>query len=215
MKFKVMVIDDDNLFNQSITQVLNDSGYEVVSYLSGEEALRDLRNESPDVVLLDIFLKGENGIDVLKQLKQEEPALPVIMITAYSDVNLAVQAIKLGAEDFILKPLDFEHLEITMQKAIKNIKLQREVQQLKEQLFEYADNGNLREWEVYRALRDTAGGNYSFLQPPVKVPSYADSTIPSFGEDSIWVYYKVIPVGNDRFLGKPGIIRLTLFRKSK
>ncbi len=138
MKFKVMVIDDDNLFNQSITQVLNDSGYEVVSYLSGEEALRDLRNESPDVVLLDIFLKGENGIDVLKQLKHEEPGLPVIMITAYSDVNLAVQAIKLGAEDFILKPLDFEHLEITMQKAIKNIKLQREVQQLKEQLFEYA-----------------------------------------------------------------------------
>jgi len=81
--------------------------------------------------------------------------------------------------------------------------------------WEYDDNGNLREWEVYRALRDTAGGNYSFLQPPVKVPSYADSTIPSFGEDSIWVYYKVIPVGNDRFLGKPGIIRLTLFRKSK
>lgn len=81
--------------------------------------------------------------------------------------------------------------------------------------WEYNDNGNLREWEVYRALRDTAGGNYSFLQPPVKVPSYADSTIPSFAEDSIWVYYKVIPVGNDRFLGKPGIIRLTLFRKPK
>lgn len=137
MKFKVMVIDDDNLFNQSITQVLNDSGYEVVSYLSGGEALRNLRNEAPDVILLDIFLKGENGLDILKQLKQEEPALPVIMITAYSDVNLAVQAIKLGAEDFILKPLDFEHLEITMQKAIKNIKLQREVQQLKEQLSEY------------------------------------------------------------------------------
>jgi hypothetical protein len=79
--------------------------------------------------------------------------------------------------------------------------------------WEYDDNGNLREWEVYRALRDTAGGNYSFLQPPVKVPTYSDSTIPKFVEDSIWVYYKIIPVGLDRFLGKPGIIRLTLYRK--
>jgi len=78
--------------------------------------------------------------------------------------------------------------------------------------WDYEDNGNLREWEVYRALRDTAGGNYSFLQPPVKIPSYADSTIPNFVEDSIWVYYKVIPVGNDRFLGKPGIVRITLYR---
>ncbi len=78
--------------------------------------------------------------------------------------------------------------------------------------WDYVDNGNLREWEVYRALRDTAGGNYSFLQPPVKVPNYADSTIPSFVEDSIWVYYKVIPVGYDRFLGKPGIVRVTLYR---
>ncbi len=77
----------------------------------------------------------------------------------------------------------------------------------------YDDNGNLREWEVYRALRDTAGGNYSFLQPPVKIPSYADSTIPNFVEDSIFVYYKVIPVGNDRFLGKPGIARVTLYKK--
>ncbi len=79
--------------------------------------------------------------------------------------------------------------------------------------WDYDDNGNLREWEVYRALRDTAGGNYSFLQPPVKVPSYADSTIPNFVEDSIWVYYKVVPVGVDRFLGKLGIARVTLYRK--
>ncbi len=78
--------------------------------------------------------------------------------------------------------------------------------------WDYLDNGNLREWEVYRVLRDTAGGNYSFLRPPVKVPSYADSTIPSFVEDSIWVYYKVVPVGYDRFLGKPGIVRVTLYR---
>jgi len=81
--------------------------------------------------------------------------------------------------------------------------------------WEYTDNGNLREWEIYRALRDTTGGNYSFLQPPVKTPNYADSTIPSFAEDSIWIYYKVIPVGNDRFLGKPGIARVTLYKYKK
>lgn len=173
MKFKVMVIDDDNLFNQSITQVLQDSGYNVVSYLSGEEALRNLRNESPDIVLLDIFLKGENGLDVLKQLRQEEPALPVIMITAYSDVNFAVQAIKLGAEDFILKPLDFEHLEITMQKAIKNIKLQREVQQLKEQLFEYTGE--------YRIIGQSKG-LLEALKLAEKYASSDDTTVLITGE---------------------------------
>ncbi|MCS7230007.1 MAG: hypothetical protein RMJ81_09050 [Candidatus Kryptonium sp.] len=81
--------------------------------------------------------------------------------------------------------------------------------------WEYNDNGNLREWEVYRALRDTAGGKLSLLQPPVRVPSYADSTIPSFAEDSVWVYYKVIPVGYDRFLGKPGVIRITIYKRKK
>ncbi len=136
MKFRVMVIDDDELFNRSITQVLRDSGYDVVSYLSGEEALKNLQDNQPDIILLDIFLKDENGLDILKKIKSEDPLLPVLMITAYSDVTLAVQAIKLGADDFILKPLDFEQLEVTMQKAVKNLKLQREVQQLKEQLSE-------------------------------------------------------------------------------
>ncbi len=136
MKFKVVVIDDDELFNRSITQVLTDSGYEVISYLSGEEALKNLQDDSPDIILLDIFLKDENGLDVLKKIKSEDALIPVLMITAYSDVNLAVQAIKLGADDFILKPLDFEQLEVAMQKAVKNISLQREVQRLKEQLSE-------------------------------------------------------------------------------
>ncbi len=136
MKFKVVVIDDDELFNQSITQVLTDSGYEVVSYLSGEKALRNLQDDSPDIILLDIFLKDENGLDILKKIKSEDALIPVLMITAYSDVNLAVQAMKLGADDFILKPLDFEQLEVAMQKAVKNISLQREVQRLREQLSE-------------------------------------------------------------------------------
>ncbi len=138
MKFKVMVIDDNELFNQSIKQVLEDSGYNVVSYLSGEEALKNLPDDQPDIILLDIFLKGENGLDILKRIKSDDPLVPVLMITAYSDVNLVVQAIKLGADDFILKPLDFEQLEIAMQKAVKSLSLQREVQRLKEQLFEQA-----------------------------------------------------------------------------
>jgi DNA-binding NtrC family response regulator len=136
MKFKVMVVDDDELFNKSISQVLTDSGYDVISYSSGEMAIKNLKEDQPDIVLLDIFLKDENGLDILKRIKDEEPMLPVLMITAYSDVSLVVQAIKLGADDFILKPLDFEQLEIAMQKAVKNLKLQREVQILKERLSE-------------------------------------------------------------------------------
>jgi len=152
MKFKVMVIDDDELFNQSITQVLTDSGYEVISYLSGEEALKNLQDEQPDIILLDIFLKDENGLDILKKVKSEEPLIPVLMITAYSDVNLAVQAMKLGADDFILKPLDFEQLEVAMQKAVKNLNLQREVQRLKEQLSEQI--GEYRIIGQSKGLRD-------------------------------------------------------------
>lgn len=136
MKFKIVIIDDDELFNRSITQVLTDSGYDVVSYLSGEEALRNLQGDRPDIILLDIFLKDENGLDILKKIKSEDPLIPVLMITAYSDINLVVQAMKLGADDFILKPLDLEQLEVAMQKVIKDISLQREVQRLKEQLSE-------------------------------------------------------------------------------
>ncbi|MCX7761782.1 MAG: sigma-54 dependent transcriptional regulator [Candidatus Kryptonium sp.] len=173
MKIKVMVIDDDELFNRSITQVLKDSGYEVSSHLSGEEAFRELQNDQPDIVLLDIFLKGENGLDILKKIKDEFTSLPVLMITAYSDVNLAVQAIKLGAEDFILKPLDFEQLEIAMRKAVKNIKLQREVQQLKEQLAERAGE--------YRIIGQSKG----LLDALILAEKYAlgdDTTVLIIGE---------------------------------
>jgi DNA-binding response OmpR family regulator len=62
MKFKVMVVDDDELFNKSISQVLTDSGYDVISYFSGEMAIKNLKEDQPDIVLLDIFLKDENGL---------------------------------------------------------------------------------------------------------------------------------------------------------
>jgi DNA-binding response OmpR family regulator len=76
MKFKVMVVDDDELFNKSISQVLTDSGYDVISYSSGEMAIKNLKEDQPDIVLLDIFLKDENGLDILKRIKDEEPMLP-------------------------------------------------------------------------------------------------------------------------------------------
>jgi FixJ family two-component response regulator len=78
---------------------------------------------SPDLILLDIFLGHFNGLDILEQMRQQGFTVPVIMMTAFSDIKMAVRAMKLGAEDFIVKPLDLEQLEVAVERALENYDL--------------------------------------------------------------------------------------------
>lgn len=132
MKFKILIVDDDNLVCVSLKKLLVKLGYDVEICLDAGEATRYIEDFEPDVVLLDIYLTTHNGLDLLKVFRKKFFHLPVIMITGYSDVKIAVSAIKAGAYDFLLKPIDIEQLQIIIKKALDNITLRAEVNKLQE-----------------------------------------------------------------------------------
>lgn len=131
MKSKILIIDDDNLVNISLKKALIRLNFDVESCLNANEAFDFINSYEPDVILLDIYLTSTNGIDLLKKMREKGINTPVIMITGYADVNIAVQAIKAGAQDFLLKPLDLEQLKVVVNNAIEKIELNREVIKLK------------------------------------------------------------------------------------
>ncbi len=131
---KVLVVDDENTIRVNVCEILRMEGFSTSEASNGEEALAVYRSEMPDAVLLDLKMPGMNGIETLKRLKEMDPLASVIIVTAYGDVETAVQAIKLGAFDFILKPPDFNVLPIRLKKAIANRQLEGRIRELDEQL---------------------------------------------------------------------------------
>jgi DNA-binding NtrC family response regulator len=130
MEPKILIIDDDELVATSLKKVLTKQNYIVQTCLNADEA-KDITAEfQPDVILLDIYLTTHNGIDILKILKKSFREIPVIMITGYADVKMAVTSIKSGAFDFLLKPIDIEQLSIVLDKALENVRLKSEVNRL-------------------------------------------------------------------------------------
>lgn len=127
---KILVVDDDDLVAGSLKKVLSKIGYNVEICLRASEIEEVISNFQPDVILLDIYLTTHNGIDVLKSLKKKYASVPVIMITGYADVKIAVTAIKSGAFDFLLKPIDLDQLKAVLDKAVENIRLKSEVSKL-------------------------------------------------------------------------------------
>ena len=102
----ILIADDDQRIRQSLSDVLLTQRYKVIHAKNGEEALRKVESESPDVVLLDINMPGMNGIEVLKLLKEDKnfKLIPIVIVTGENDVDIRVQALKLGADDFLTKP---------------------------------------------------------------------------------------------------------------
>lgn len=128
MIFKVMIVDDDNLICISLKKVLVKMGYDVEACMEGEKVLERVTEYQPDVILLDIYLTSHNGLEILKSLQKSFYDIPVIMITGYSDVKIAVTAMKSGAFDFLLKPIDLEQLELVLNKCLSHLKLKTEVE---------------------------------------------------------------------------------------
>ncbi|MBI5807076.1 MAG: sigma-54-dependent Fis family transcriptional regulator [Ignavibacteriales bacterium] len=124
---KILIIDDDDLVASSLKKVLVKLNYNALSCLSAAEAEQMIADFQPDIILLDIYLTTHNGIDVLKSIKKKHTNIPVIMITGYADVKMAVTAIKAGAYDFLLKPIDLEQLKFILDKAVENLRLKTEV----------------------------------------------------------------------------------------
>lgn len=128
MEKKVLVVDDEESVVQSIEGVLEDEGFRVAKARSGEEAIRVFQQEEPDVTLLDIWLPGMDGIEVLKRFKWMAPECQVIMISGHATISTAMTAVKLGAFDFIEKPLSLDVLLMTIYRALdqqKELTVQR------------------------------------------------------------------------------------------
>ncbi len=108
---KILVVDDEVEVVRILQDFLTSKGYEVATALNGAEALAKVREMKPDIVLLDIIMPGIGGIDTLKEIKKIDPTIAVIMVTAVVDEELANRAVKLGAFDYITKPINIDYLE--------------------------------------------------------------------------------------------------------
>lgn len=108
---KVLIVDDEPVIVNLLQKFLTQKGYQTITASSGEEALKRVREDSPALVLLDIYMPGKTGIEVLREIKQLQPNLGVIMVTAASDEGIGRKALELGAFDYVSKPFDLEYLE--------------------------------------------------------------------------------------------------------
>jgi len=140
MKPAIFIVDDDEVMRQTLSDVFTKRDYEVFSTETGREAIASIHRQPIDLVLLDIRLPDMDGIAVLKKIKEIDTDLMVIMMTAYSDVQTAVMAMKAGAYDYINKPFELDELKLLIQKAIETQSLRNEVRRLRRQ-HEKQDSG--------------------------------------------------------------------------
>lgn len=136
MPLRILIIDDDNLVCISLKKILNKFGYISEFCLDAEKAEYFIETFQPDVILLDIYLTSADGLEVLKEIQKKYFHIPVIMITGYADVQIAVKAMKNGAFDFLLKPIDLDQLQLVLKKCSTQLNLQHEVSALRTMLHE-------------------------------------------------------------------------------
>jgi DNA-binding NtrC family response regulator len=123
----ILVVDDEKLIRWSLKERLTREGYAVSEAEDGRSAAAALDQQLPDIVLLDMKLPDTDGLSILKGVQERAPELPVIIITAYSTVDTAVEAMKLGAYDYVAKPFNMDELAITVKRALEASTLRREV----------------------------------------------------------------------------------------
>jgi two-component system, NtrC family, nitrogen regulation response regulator NtrX len=151
-KRRVLVVDDEKAIQETLSEILADEGYEVATVASGEEGLRRLREGAFDLVLLDVWLKDRDGLSVLEAAADRLRDVPVVMISGHGNVETAVRAVRLGAYDFLEKPLSLERVILTAQKAIERRDLLAEVVRFRGQ--SEAEAVLLGESPPMRRLRD-------------------------------------------------------------
>lgn len=133
--YQVLIVDDDkNICKMIEASLRKERKYDVQTALSGEACLRNIRESIPDIVLLDIQMPGIDGIETLKQIKQEDPRIPVVIMSAHGTIERAVRSMKLGAYDFITKPFARDRLLVTVNNALMTSSLRKEVDELRSEL---------------------------------------------------------------------------------
>ena len=114
----ILVVDDEDDVRESVREVLRDEGYRVIDTGDGTQVLDLIRQERPELVLLDIWMPQVDGIGLLKEIKFQEPDLNVVMISGHGNIHTAVTATKFGAFDFLEKPVSLDGLLLTVQRAL-------------------------------------------------------------------------------------------------
>ncbi|HYA87770.1 MAG TPA: sigma-54 dependent transcriptional regulator [Nitrospirota bacterium] len=132
----ILVVEDKESMLDMLRQTLESEGYQVISARDGSEGIRKLSDERIGLVVTDLKLPKKNGFDVMKAVKQENPLLPVIVMTAFGTIETAVRAVKEGAYDFLTKPFDTDHMLVLIKRALDTTRLATENILLKEEFSE-------------------------------------------------------------------------------
>jgi DNA-binding NtrC family response regulator len=130
MRMTILIVDDEKTIRWSLGEGLRKVGFEILEAASGEEGLQLFTDKSPDCVLLDMRLPGMDGIDVLRRMRKDNPEVPVIVMTAYGEVDKAVESMKLGAYDFVTKPFMIEKMKVSIEHALETSRLRSQVRNL-------------------------------------------------------------------------------------
>jgi len=167
VKKNLLVVDDEAGIRESLKWIFRDT-YDIVLAKDGRQALEAVDKKPPDLILLDILLPDVNGLEVLRRVKEGHRGLPVIMITATKTVRNAVEAMKLGADDYIVKPFDLEELRIIVRKALSTRDLTKELELLRSQVnrtygFEHIIGKSKEMLEIFRVIRQVADSRTTIL----------------------------------------------------
>jgi len=165
---QIFIIDDEEPILKMLTHWAKTQwGYNVKTFATGSAGLTAM-SENPDLVLLDIMLPDINGNDVLNKIKQRNPNLPVIMLSAQGSVEVALESIRFGAFDYFPKPIDKNRLEPAIRNAIKNHDLERELEKLKENIqkeysFEHIISADKKMQEAFRMITKVLDNDITVL----------------------------------------------------
>ncbi|MDP8207869.1 MAG: response regulator [Candidatus Electryonea clarkiae] len=113
-KTRILIVDDEPEIREFLSYFLESKGYQIIESADGEGALRQIKLHHPDIILLDIFLPDMGGVEVLRRIREFDQDVGVIMITSLRDEEIGRHALDLGADDFILKPIDLDYLETSV-----------------------------------------------------------------------------------------------------
>ncbi|AGP32721.1 sigma-54-dependent transcriptional regulator [Sorangium cellulosum] len=167
---RVLVVDDEASARSGLEKLLRQEGYAVDAAADGAAALEVAAERPPDVVVTDLKMPRMDGVTLLGKLREQDPALPVIVVTAFGDVSSAVQAMRAGAEDYLTKPVDFDALLVSLERALERSALRAEAENLRRQLREREGEGvegligaSPAMQRVYRMARQVAGARATVL----------------------------------------------------
>jgi DNA-binding NtrC family response regulator len=165
---KILIIDDEKSILDLLSVVFNKEGYTVETSLSAKTALELIDKDDFDLILTDIKLPQMSGMKILKYVKEKQPTMPVVMITAYGTIKQAVEALKMGAMDYVVKPFNMEELKIIVAHGLENRRIQQENVLLKKELEEKYGMNNMvgkskKMLEVYNLIEKIAGTESTVL----------------------------------------------------